>query len=157
MISLRDVNGAAVHPSLEQAYAGWLAEIGASRAEVQHARATLAEILAAKDILFLSIEREGQTVGFASVRTLASADLLPRRRLDELFVLPEMRRLGIGTAAARLLFDRFEGHWEIVSLQRDLASVYFWRQLLRRFPADGFSEERLVGETRYRFVSKGAR
>jgi predicted acetyltransferase len=154
MIALRDVVGRAASAWLEGAYLGWLAEIGARRVDTDTARETLALMLASEDIAALLIERAGQPTGFALVRTRPSC---PLYRLEDFYVLPAARRLGVGAAAARLLFDRFDGDWEIVSLQRDLVATRFWRQVLQRYTEGHLAEQRFAGEIRYRFASKGAR
>jgi hypothetical protein len=38
--------------------------------------------------------------------------------------------LGIGRDAAKLIFDRFAGDWEIVEYQRNPSAVTFWRHVL---------------------------
>lgn len=154
MIALRDVLGRASSVWLEAAYLGWLAEIGARRIDTDAARETLALMLASEDVAALLLERAGQPTGFALVRTQPSYALY---RLEDFYVLPAARRLGVGAAAARLLFDRFDGNWEIVTLQRDLVATRFWRQVLQRYTGGRFTEQRLAGEILYRFASKGAR
>ena len=163
MIALRDAGRSAAGSWLEAAYHDWLTEIGTGRVDAGAARATLALLLAAEDIDALLIERGGQPIGFAMVRTLSPGSAvaaLPSRglrRLEDFYVLPAVRRRGVGAAAARLLFDRFDGHWEIVSLQRDVAATQFWRHVLHRYTAGRVTEQRLAGAIRYRFASNGAR
>jgi len=168
MIALRDVIGRAATAWLEGAYLSWLAEIGARRVDTDAAREALTLLLASTDVAALLIERAGQPTGFALVRRLPSPvepaaptsstrPSYPLYRLEDFYVLPAARRLGVGATAARLLFDRFDGDWEIVSLQRDLVATRFWRQVLQRYPDGRLTEQRIAGEIRYRFASKGAR
>lgn len=167
MIALRDLHGFAARVWLKGAYAEWLVELGASRVEIDNAHGTLDAVLLADDCRVLLIERGGQLVGFAMIRTLAvaasptsmaqTAAPSAAYRLDEFYILPSMRRLGVGAAAARLLFDRFSGQWEIVTLQRDTAAIAFWRRVLRKYVTGQVTEQRLVGEIRHRFASNGAR
>ena len=159
MIALREVRGSAARLWLERAYKDWLIEIGANPAEIVAAQAAVAVALAADDVQVLLIERAGQPAGFATIRTRLETSTAPPTlyRLEDFFVVPEFRRLGIGAAAARLLFERFAGSWEIVSLQRHDAAIRFWRRLLHRYAEGRVSESRLAGEIRYRFASNGAR
>ncbi len=44
----------------------------------------------------------------------------------EFFVLPQFRRGGIGTRAARLVFERFPGKWQLMMHPKNLPSHAFW-------------------------------
>ena len=46
------------------------------------------------------------------------------------FVLRKYRRAGIGTIAARALFARFPGRWQVRQLAMNAAATAFWRRAI---------------------------
>lgn len=88
---------------------------------------------------------DGKLAGFALV--------LERRLLDpdheghaiaEFFVLRNMRRRGIGEAAARFLFERYPGEWEVAELEANQPAQHFWRVVIGRYSGGGYDERRGV-------------
>ena len=152
-LALRDARLPHPRAWLERAYGEWLRELGARSDDLLAAGSQLAALLGEHAVEVFVFERDGRYAGFAIVRTLSPT----ARRLDEFYIVVTERRLGVGREAARLLFNRFVGEWEIVTLQRDVAALGFWRSVLPRYAARGVSEQRLAGEVRQRFSSKGAR
>lgn len=140
-----------------RAQALWLSEIGASAHDIASASLRSATLLAESDREILSIERDEQPVGFVVLQRLLSQDNSPIYLLLEFYVIPESRALGVGAAAARLLFDRFDGSWEIRSLSSDLGAIAFWRRVTSRYAPGAVEERRERGEVVQRFLSKGAR
>jgi predicted acetyltransferase len=76
---------------------------------------------------------------FASVRASPGPGV---RVIGEFFVLRCHRRRGVGTRAARMLFARFPGRWEVAELSWNVAAQRFWRPLIRRCAVDGVIERR---------------
>ncbi|MFM8479903.1 MAG: GNAT family N-acetyltransferase [Gammaproteobacteria bacterium] len=156
-VSIRELRSTPrLRPWLDRAYAAWMNEIGAREASVAAAHTELDSALRSPGVLALIIERDQLPVGFALIRREAAGEE-QRWRLLDFFVLAEMRRLGVGGAAARLLFDRFVGDWEIVTLSKDSAALHFWRRVLARHAPGRASETRGAGEIVQRFKSSGAR
>lgn len=77
---------------------------------------------------------DGRPAGFALVRERADFAGAGVREISEFFVLRKYRRRGVGTRAARALFARFPGPWEIAVLAWNPARR-FWRDLIRRVAA----------------------
>lgn len=97
-----------------------------------------------------------EPVGFALVtrpRVPAAGEIAANYNMSEFFVLKSQRRAGIGRNAARLIFDRFAGEWEIVEYQRNPGAVAFWRRVLADYGRGAFSERSRYGEIRQRFTS----
>ena len=70
----------------------------------------------------LVIAKGADAVGFALVsrpRVAAAGETPVNYHMSEFFVRKSHRRLGIGRDAAKLIFDRFAGDWEIVEYQRN--------------------------------------
>ena len=72
----------------------------------------------------------GRIAGLALVREGAP------HQIAEFLVMPKYRRAGVGTDAARLIFRRFPGRWEVHQVPGNDAATAFWR---RAIPV-GFSE-----------------
>ena len=83
----------------------------------------------------------GRPAGFALVRERAHFAGAGVRELSEFFVLRKYRRRGVGTRAARTLFARFPGRWEVAVLTWNPAQR-FWRGVIRRVAVGGVVERR---------------
>lgn len=64
----------------------------------------------------------------------------------EFFVLQRYRRAGVGEQAARWLFDRFPGRWEVRQKAENLRAIAFWRRVIDRYTGGRFDEEVLADE-----------
>ena len=62
--------------------------------------------------------------GLALVRTGVPHDMA------EFFVLRKYRRTGVGEAAARDLFARFPGDWQVRQLETNPGATAFWRRAI---------------------------
>jgi ureidoacrylate peracid hydrolase len=67
------------------------------------------------------IKADGQIAGFAFVRSG------PPHDMAEFFILRNYRRSGVGIEAARSLFARFPGEWQVRELAANEAATAFWR------------------------------
>ena len=64
----------------------------------------------------------------------------------EFFVLQRYRRAGVGEHAARGLFDRFRGRWEVRQKTENTRAIAFWRRVIDRYTGGRFDEELLADE-----------
>ncbi len=142
---------------LDAAYREWLAEVGASSEELTGADRQLAALLLDPRVIAVVVERDGEPAGFALLRREDITAAESRIVLLDFYVLPASRRLGVGREAARLLFERFTGHWEIAVLGGDTVALGFWRRVLQRHAPGSVHELREAGRILQRFTSKGAR
>jgi predicted acetyltransferase len=67
---------------------------------------------------------DGHWAGFALVRTGAPHDMA------EFFVLRKYRRGGIGVAAARAVFARIPGAWQVRQMHANAGATAFWRRAI---------------------------
>jgi predicted acetyltransferase len=67
---------------------------------------------------------DGRLAGFALVRTGAPHDMA------EFFVMRKYRRGGIGRTAARQLFARFPGEWQVRQMRANVDATAFWRRAI---------------------------
>jgi predicted acetyltransferase len=74
-------------------------------------------------------------------------------RMAEFFVSRPNRGRGVGQGAARLIFDRFAGRWQIIEYLRNPGAVRFWRRVVSRYTQGRFEERVLNGEVRQVFES----
>lgn len=58
--------------------------------------------------------------------------------MNEFFVMCKYRRQGVGERAARALFDRFPGRWEVAGLAENTVAQAFWREVIRRYTGGRF-------------------
>lgn len=65
--------------------------------------------------------------------------------IAEFFVLRRYRRQGIGTQAARAVFDLFPGHWEVFERQQNAAAQAFWRNVIRAYTRGRYTEDVRAG------------
>ena len=78
------------------------------------------------------IRADGRLAGFALLGERAHFAGAGVREVSEFFVLRKYRRRGVGTRAARFLFARFPGRWELAELTWNVGEQRFWRGLLQR-------------------------
>jgi predicted acetyltransferase len=97
---------------------------------------------------------DGARAGFARVTRLPAwprggADF----RMSEFYIAPGARRRGVGARAARVLFCRFEGEWEVSEDGANRPALAFWRRVIGAQSAGRFREIREGNEVRQRFRS----
>lgn len=80
------------------------------------------------------IRAEGRVAGFALVNRWSALDRPLDHAVAEFFTLRKYRRAGVGSRAARLLFDRLPGRWEVPVAAYNEAAMAFWRALAARMP-----------------------
>ncbi len=99
----------------------------------------------------LLILRDKEPQGFA----LVSRPTMKRSEVDyrmaEFFIVKDSRRHGVGREAAELIFNRFDGRWEIVEFMRNQGAVAFWRNIVGHYTHGRFQEAVMHGEVRHTF------
>jgi predicted acetyltransferase len=143
------------------AYRLWLQELGGSSSHVAASHFASPALSAQDGLRIFLIQRQGRSAGFAVVEFVALAPSSRARRVTsgsdyrllDFYVEPEVRRLGVGFEAARLLFLRFRGAWEVSALDSDSRAIRFWRSVVTRAIGGGFSEARCLGRWSQHFCS----
>jgi predicted acetyltransferase len=90
---------------------------------------------------------DGKLAGFALV--LGKSRLTGEEGVHdvaEFFVLRRYRRSGVGEKAARWLFDRYPGRWEVRQKAANVRAIAFWRRVIDRYTGGRFDEEALDDE-----------
>lgn len=75
----------------------------------------------------------GHLAGFAMVNDYMEADKAGQWNMAEFFVLYKYRRAGVGRYAARWLFDKYKGRWELMRHPKNLPSVAFWDKVISEY------------------------
>jgi predicted acetyltransferase len=79
----------------------------------------------------LLIRQDSEIVGLALVRKEADpTDGSPHLEMAEFFILRRHRRMGLGCAAARLIFKRFSGAWQVAVLHSNDPAQAFWQTVI---------------------------
>ena len=97
------------------------------------------------------IQVDGRLAGFALVRERAHFAGDGVQEISEFFVLKKYRRRGLGRYAARWLFARFPGEWEVAELVWNRTAQRFWRTVIAQ-AAHGTVTERRVRDDDLTFV-----
>jgi predicted acetyltransferase len=79
----------------------------------------------------LLIRQKEDIIGMALVRQAADpADGRLYREIAEFFILRSHRRQGLGGAAAKLIFERFSGTWQVAVLHSNNKAQSFWQTVV---------------------------
>lgn len=93
------------------------------------------------------IRVDGKLAGFALIAgksRLTGEDGV--HDVAEFFVLRRYRRTGVGEKAARSLFDRYAGRWEVRQKKENTRAIAFWRRIIDRYTDGRFAEETIDDE-----------
>ena len=88
----------------------------------------------------LKVEADGRLAGFVLVNRWSALNRLLDHSVAEFFVLRKYRRIGVGSRAARVLFERWPGRWEVSVARYNKPALSFWREAIRA-SVDGPVEE----------------
>lgn len=91
------------------------------------------------------IEYQAKLGGFATVARPPYTFKKVDYKLNDLFIANMYLRSGIGTAAVRMLFERFVGTWEVSWIRQNAVAGKFWHKAVRDY-AGGPYEEVMVSD-----------
>lgn len=61
--------------------------------------------------------------------------------IQEMFVLNNFKRQGIGQKAVKLLFDKYNGYWEVKSLPNSKGAETFWITIIKDYTNNNYKLE----------------
>lgn len=82
------------------------------------------------------ILKENEIAGFMLIDLLNEKNII-----QEMFVLNNYKRKGVGKTAVSILFNKFKGNWEIKSLPCSENSEKFWISSVKEYTKDKFNLE----------------
>lgn len=87
------------------------------------------------------IKKDEEIVGFVFVNThtLITKD---SHSIAEFFIMPKYRKLGIGEVAAKIVFEKFAGNWEVRVLEENLNAQLFWQKVIDKHTNGKFSKSK---------------
>ncbi|MDR0267581.1 GNAT family N-acetyltransferase [Paenibacillus sp.] len=76
--------------------------------------------------------------------------------MTEFFVMQKYRRSGLGSWAARELFDRHQGRWKVTQIKNNTPAQAFWRKVIGDYTDHQFEEKTnsLNGHVSQYFMTK---
>ncbi|MBB6453837.1 putative acetyltransferase [Salirhabdus euzebyi] len=74
------------------------------------------------------IKVEEEIAGFALVTTESESNA--SHSIAEFFILKKFNRKGIGSHAARSIFRKFQGPWEVTQIATNKRAQQFWRKVI---------------------------
>jgi predicted acetyltransferase len=80
----------------------------------------------------LLICHTGILAGFALINDQPHSGLSAARNMGEFFILRKHRGQGVGCLAARTIFSRHRGLWELAVARKNLRALDFWRRTLQK-------------------------
>jgi len=83
------------------------------------------------------IRANGKLAGFALVRRVGDRPW----KMAEFFVLRMYRRAGVGSEAARAVFEKCPGAWEVHEVAANTPAQAFWRRAIGAATGGHFAEE----------------
>jgi len=100
----------------------------------------------------LVILHDNKPVGFALVsRPPRNLREKTDFRMAEFFIELRSRRIGIGREAAQMIFNRFDGNWEVTEFLYNRPAVTFWRSIVSQYTNGQYRETVASGEVRQTF------
>ena len=83
----------------------------------------------------LLLRLDGRLAGFALLNDHAHTDAPVDWNMAEFFVARKHRGAGVGRAAAREIFSRYPGAWEVAVARLNVRALPFWRDTIASHPA----------------------
>ena len=96
------------------------------------------------------IQVDGALAGFVFVtRGLPPSGDPAVYDMAEFFIVRGQRKRGIGTAAARLVWQRFPGRWQVRVIESNQPALAFWRSAIAAFAGPAVQESSLCLSDRH--------
>jgi predicted acetyltransferase len=96
------------------------------------------------------IRADGRPAGFITVA--AGLRHLPagvQFEVIDFYVAPKYRRQGVGRSAARQVFDRYRGRWQVLELDCNEPAKRFWREVIDEYTGGRFQNLNNGAEQRF--------
>ena len=87
-----------------------------------------------------AIRVDGRLAGFVLVSPHSPSGQPTDHTVAEFFIMRQYRRMGVGRIAAREVFDRLPGVWEVAEIAANLPAQAFWRAVIDEYTAGDYRE-----------------
>lgn len=82
---------------------------------------------------------DGKLAGFAMVNDYPEVEDVPcDYTMAEFCILFKYRRKGIGTRAAKEVFDQFHGKWQLLRHPKNTPSIHFWNRVVEEYTGGNY-------------------
>lgn len=95
------------------------------------------------------IKADGNLAGFIMVNNHSETEEPCDFCMAEFCVLYKYRRAGVGSFAAKAIFDRFHGRWQLKLHPKNIASVHFWEKTISAYTKGMYRLVRAYPGTEY--------
>jgi predicted acetyltransferase len=79
------------------------------------------------------IKVDGKLAGFIMVNDYPEVNIKTNYTLSEIFVMYKYRNMGVGAFAAKYVFDKFKGKWQLKRHPKNVGSVRFWDMVISEY------------------------
>jgi len=91
------------------------------------------------------IRVDGKLAGFIIVKDNRSQcfnyiDDKNAHHINEFFVMKKYRRSGVGRFAAKAVFDKFKGKWEVCQMPNNLPARKFWKAVISEYTQNNYQK-----------------
>ncbi|MCL2855823.1 MAG: GNAT family N-acetyltransferase [Defluviitaleaceae bacterium] len=91
------------------------------------------------------IRVDGKLAGFAIVRrnsdgNFSFVDDKTAHHINQFFVMKKYRRKGVGQFAAKAMFDKFRGQWEVCQMGNNTPARKFWKGVIAEYTQNKYAE-----------------
>lgn len=91
-------------------------------------------------VLVFLIYSDSMLAGFMLIAFAPLVETSAEKLMHDFFLFRAYRGQGIGQAAARRVFDKFPGTWQLRVLPKNKTALFFWRKTLSGYSNRSFSE-----------------
>jgi len=60
--------------------------------------------------------------------------------INEFFVMKKYRRNGVGSSAAKAVFSKFKGKWEVCQMPNNVPARKFWKSIISEYTQNNYKE-----------------
>lgn len=92
------------------------------------------------------IHAKGEICGFilVNMHTILAKNA---HSVAEFYVVPSARGKGVGENAAKLVFRKFPGNWEVAQMETNIPAIHFWRKTISAFTKGRYVETFVDSDT----------
>ena len=99
------------------------------------------------------IEYQGEVVGFTFINKYLKI-FSEGYSIAEFLILPNYRRLHIGSEVCNIIFSKFKGNFEIEPIPNSETAYKFWKKVISNYTNDNYKENNVDGEIIFTFTNK---